>query len=566
MGIQTITGSLALGLLVIDYKGKIVYINKFAQENLKVDENLQSKEIQYVLPNSNIIRVIKNSESELTTILNDKKKYYLLELPLEPRKTGIIVFIPEIILQNIIEQSPKYLSLLQEIEAIMNLTGELVTITDQTGRVLRVNNACEKTMGVNEHEFVGRSAFELQKKGVVNLSSTNRVLETKQKVTMQQVTKSGRRLLVSGYPIFNSQGELSKIINISKDITEIADLKSKLEDTNQTLSYYQKELSKLQNKGKNLVFKSKAMEEVYELASRVADVDATVLVQGETGVGKEVLARTIHDLSSRMDKAFVKVNCGAIPESLIESELFGYAKGTFTGGNSNGKVGLVQAANKGTLFFDEIGELPLNLQAKLLQVLQEKRFTPLGTTKEMNVDVRFITATNRNLEEMVRKGTFREDLYYRLFVIPITIPPLVERKQDIPFLLDHFVDLYNRKYNQCKTFNNDVIEFFMNLEWKGNVRELQNIVERLILTVPDNLIKISHLPDNMKAESKPKVSINNLNLKNAMNEYEKSIIINALETSCTLKEASEKLGIDPSTIGRKIKKHSINIAKMQSIV
>jgi PAS domain S-box-containing protein len=552
------------GVLVIDCKGKIVFANEFAQTKLhKLQESFSSKVVQQVLPTSHIIRVIKDGDSEVTPIMLDEE-YYLLEFPLEVKHKGIIILIQGGVFQNIIEQSFGYTSLLQELQAIMNLTGELVTIANHTGKVLRVNNACEKIMGIKESEFVGRPASDLQNSGVVNFSSTVKVLETKQEVTLNQVTKSGRRLLVKSFPIFNSDGELSKIINISKDITEINDLKSKLEETNNTLTYYQKELYKLQQKGNDLIFKSKAMEEVYELASRVADVDATVLIQGQTGVGKEVLARTIHDLSSRRVKSFIKINCGAIPESLMESELFGYAKGTFTGGNINGKVGLVQAAHGGTLFFDEIGELPLNLQTKLLQVLQEKQFTPLGTNKQVDVDVRFITATNRNLEEMVKEGTFREDLYYRLFVIPITIPPLADRKQDIPFLLNHFLERYNQKYKQGKTLSKDLIEYLIELEWRGNVRELQNTVERLVLTVSDDLIHIKHLPENIKNKAPNRRSPNNSNLKSAMEEYEKSLIVQVLESSSTLKEASEKLGIDPSTIGRKVKKHSIEIAKMQS--
>ncbi|MCM3715725.1 sigma 54-interacting transcriptional regulator [Alkalihalobacillus oceani] len=554
-----------LGVLVVDCKGTILFANKFAQIRLMKVENPSMLTIQHLLPTSNIIRVIKNGRHEVNQLELDDS-YYLLEFPLEKGDRGVIILVPENVFQNIIEKSPAYTSLLQETESIMNLSGELVTITDHNGIVLRVNNTCEKIMGIKEYDFVGRSVLDLQKSGVVNLSSTAKVLETNQKVTLQQVTKSGRRLLVNGYPIFHNDGELSKVINISKDITEIGDLKAKLEETNRTLTYYQEELLKLQHKGNDLIFKSKSMEEVYGLASRIANVDATVLIQGETGVGKEVLARTIHNLSSRRDKPFVKVNCGAIPETLIESELFGYAKGTFTGGNSNGKVGLVQAANHGTLFFDEIGELPFNLQAKLLQVLQEKQFTPLGTTKNINVDVRFITATNRKLEEMVKEGTFREDLYYRLFVIPITIPPLAERKQDIPFLLNHFIERYNQKYKQAKSFDKDVIEFFMELDWKGNVRELQNTVERLVVTVPENRIQIHHLPENLAGEKPMRFSTRNLNLKSAMDEYEKSLIIEALKSSSTLKEASEKLGIDPSTIGRKIKKHSIEIAKLQHIL
>ncbi|MDQ1005147.1 PAS domain S-box-containing protein [Neobacillus niacini] len=302
----------------------------------------------------------------------------------------------------------------------MNLSGELVTITDAEGIVLRVNNACEQIMGVKEYDFVGRSAFTLEKNGgVINASSTTHVIAQKRKITMNQITKSGRRLIVVVHPIFNDDGKLNRVINISKDVTEIDNLQKKLEETKSVLDYYRQELSILQTKDQEIVVKSKAMEKVYELACRIADVEATIYINGETGVGKEVMARTIHNLSNRKEAPFVKIHCGAIPESIMESELFGYSKGTFTGASKHGKKGLALAAHKGTLFLDEIGELPLNLQAKLLQLLQEKQFMPLGETKPIQVDVRFIAATNRNLEEMVRQGSFAKTyfinyLFYRL--------------------------------------------------------------------------------------------------------------------------------------------------------
>ncbi|MEH7376472.1 sigma-54 interaction domain-containing protein [Neobacillus drentensis] len=310
------------------------------------------------------------------------------------------------------------------------------------------------------------------------------------------------------------------------------------------------------------------MEAIYELSCRVANVDATIFLNGETGVGKEVLARTIHNLSNRKDAPFIKVNCGAIPESIMESELFGYGKGTFTGGNKDGKKGLALAAHKGKLFLDEIGELPLNLQAKLLQLLQEKQFTPLGETKPVQVDVRFIAATNRNLEEMVRQGIFREDLYYRLFVIPITIPPLSQRKEDIPFLITHFLEAFGQKYKLYKTLDKEVIQFFIDYEWKGNVRELQNTIERLVLTSSTKHIELKDLPDKLVMSiGKPTGSVaKTLNLKHEVEQFEKQMIIQALETSSTMKEASKKLGVDASTITRKVQKYNINIAKLQFLL
>ncbi|WP_191567268.1 sigma-54 interaction domain-containing protein [Metabacillus idriensis] len=564
--LQEIGKFLPFGLLLVNYQGNILYSNSLCESILK-DKNINKKLIQDVLPDSNLIKVIKEGDIEISSYYSTEE-LTLMKTSLIPGKLGVILFFPKDIYQELINKSEKVIELKQEIEAIMNLSGELVTITDAEGMVLRVNNACEQIMGVKESDFVGKSAFTLEKAGVINASSTTYVIEQKRKITMNQVTKSGRRLIVEGHPIFNDEGKLNRVINISKDVTEIDNLQKKLEETKIVLDYYQQELRNLQTKDQEMVVKSKAMEKVYELACRVADVDATIYLNGETGVGKEVMARTIHNLSNRKEAPFVKVNCGAIPESIMESELFGYSKGTFTGASKDGKKGLALAAHKGTLFLDEIGELPYNLQAKLLQLLQEKQFTPLGETKPVQVDVRFIAATNRNLEEMVRQGKFREDLFYRLFVLPITIPPLSERKEDIPFLANHFLDMYGQKYKQFKTLDQEVIQVFTDYVWKGNVRELQNIIERLVLTVPAQHIELRHLPEkltNAVSDSNRGIG-NNINLKHEVEQFEKQIIIQALEASSTMREASKKLGVDASTITRKVKKYKIDVAKLQFIL
>ncbi|MDQ0218793.1 PAS domain-containing protein [Peribacillus cavernae] len=564
--LDTMGEYLPFGLLVVDFKGKILYGNQVCESMFKVT-SFDKLFIQHVLPDSNIIKVIKEGGLEITTC-HTAEEMYVMNISLTSKKIGIMSFLPNDIYQKLASKSPKIIDLKQELQAIMNLSGELVTITDAEGIVLRVNNACEQILGVKESDFIGKSATILEKNGVIDASSTTHVIKQKRKVTMNQTTKSGRRLLVQGHPIFNDDGTLSKVINISKDVTEVANLQEKLEEAKTAINYYQQELSILQKKDQKMVVKSKAMEKVYELACRVADVDATIFLNGETGVGKEVMARTIHSLSIRKEAPFIKINCGAIPESIIESELFGYSKGTFTGANKDGKKGLALAAHKGTLFFDEIGELPFNIQAKLLQLLQEKQFTPLGETKPVQVDVRFIAATNRNLEEMVQQGTFREDLYYRLFVIPITVPPLSERREDIPFLASHFIEIYSQKYKQYKTFDKEVIQFFMDHEWKGNVRELQNTIERLILTAPVQHIELGHLPEKLvkpNDQNKQLVS-EKLNLKQEVEQLEKQIIIQALETSATMKEASQKLGVDASTISRKVKKHDINVAKLHFLM
>jgi len=569
LALEESLSSLPVGMIITDAKGVILYgsekMSTFLHTTL---DQMLNQTIQHVIPTSNIIKVIKTGEMSITPFENtQREKGLLLGFPYKLKGSetaGLILLLESSDIERIVDFSEDVANLKLEMEAIMNLSGELVTITDEHGRVQRVNAACERLMGVKESDFVGQTAYTHEENLVMDRSSTKRVLEEKRPVTIVQTTKSDRRLLVSGYPIYNESGKLIKVINFSKDITEQDNLSKQLEETKALVSHYQTELLRInQIKKKTIVVKSKVMNEIYDLAGRIADVESTVLILGESGVGKEVLARTIHDLSSRRNHTFQKINCGAIPESLMESELFGYSKGTFTGGNKEGKKGIIVNSHRGTLFLDEIGELPLHLQVKLLQVLQEKQVTPLGSTDAIDVDVRFIAATNRNLDEMVEKGLFREDLYYRLNIIPITIPSLRERKDDIPFFIDYFLHIYNSKYGKNVTLNREAMQLFMDYRWSGNVRELQNLIERLVVTIAEQIITPEHLPNKMKPATPFPYERKGQYLKEAVEEYEKELLLQTLKRCRTMKEAGIKLGVDISTISRKIKKYQIKFEEMQ---
>lgn len=543
------------GLILIDMKGEIIYANDFSIEHFNITKTYKS--IRYYFPSSTILSTIETFKTGFVSY-EEYSNFVFYECYFDNNR-GLIIIFPLSDMQRFLASNSKQLIVEQELEAVMNLSGELVTIINKEGIIQRVSNACEKIMGMKKEEFVGKSVYNLEKEGIVSFSSSVRVLTEKKRVTVQQVTKSDRSLIVNGYPILDKNGEIEKVVNFSKDITEVSDLKEKLKDTKSLLLYYQEELNKQKENNNRMVFKSRSMEKVLEIVKRVSKFDTTVLIQGDTGVGKEVLAQKIHEMSNRRKSPFLRVNCGAIPESLIESEFFGYSKGAFTGAQKEGKKGLIQAADSGTLFLDEIGELPLNLQTKLLEVLQEKEFIPIGETKPVNVDVRFIAATNRELEKMVKAGDFRQDLFYRLYIIPITIPPLTERKEDIPFLINHFLEEFNHKYGQSKTISKDVIDLFVEFEWPGNVRELQNLLERLVITVPDSEITFTDIPSYIKKVN-PFPTLKEVGeLKSAVDEYEKSLILEAIKDSENLKEASIKLGIHPSTLGRKVKKLNIKL-------
>ncbi|HPN09304.1 MAG TPA: sigma 54-interacting transcriptional regulator, partial [Syntrophales bacterium] len=310
-----------------------------------------------------------------------------------------------------------------------------------------------------------------------------------------------------------------------------------------------------------MVVKSTSMVQVVRKAIKVAKVDASVMITGESGVGKSMLARFIHDMSARRENPFVTINCGAIPESLIESELFGYEKGAFTGALPGGKAGLVEIGNKGTVFLDEIGELSANLQVKLLNVLENKIFTHVGGTKPVAVDIRIIAATNKNLDELVSKGLFREDLYYRVNVLPIHIPPLRERRDDIPALVTRIVSKINQKHKTNKRLDPSVLESLRKFNYPGNVRELINLVERMFTMSEDEYICLMDIPvpDDLREPfmNPREAEDGTLPLKNALAGWEAQLIKEAIRRHKTIAESAKALRLHPTTLWRKMLKYSI---------
>lgn len=313
-----------------------------------------------------------------------------------------------------------------------------------------------------------------------------------------------------------------------------------------------------------IIGKSTAMQHVFELMDKVADSESTVLIQGETGTGKGLVAKALHRVSRRADKPFIGINCGAIPETLLESELFGHVKGAFTGATTN-KAGKFERANGGTIFLDEIGDMSPDLQVKLLKVLEEGEFEPVGGTRTIQVDIRIIAATHRNLEEEVQKGRFREDLFYRLYVIPVTLPALRSRRSDIPLLISSFLEGANHKnVRQVLGVSEDAIQILMNHTWPGNVRELKNIIERLVVLKQKGEIDSSDLPDNLKSNacSHPlhtiELSEDGICLNNAVSEFEKALILQTLEKTQWVKnQAAKLLKLNRTTLVEKIKRHRL---------
>ncbi|WP_054693200.1 sigma 54-interacting transcriptional regulator [Syntrophomonas palmitatica] len=382
----------------------------------------------------------------------------------------------------------------REMEAVIESSFDGLYVTDGEANTLRLNKGFERIMGVNAAECVGKNMEELVANGIFSRSGTLLALQKREPVTITLVSKTGKEALVTSNPIFDEEGNIIMVVTNVRDITELNDLQRRLEHMESLRQFYETELQQLKlATSHNMVVNSDKMKEVVNLALRIANVDSTVLIQGESGVGKELIAGLIHSSSNRKNGPFIKVNCGAIPENLLESELFGYEAGAFTGAHKDGKMGFFELAEGGVLFLDEIGELPLNLQVKLLRALQDREIVRVGGVTPIKVDIRILAGTNRNLAEMIDNKQFRLDLFYRLNVIPINVPPLRERLEDIPMLANYFLNFYNNKYALDKRIDNSVMEKLLDYSWPGNVRELENLIERLVITSVNNIISLRDL-------------------------------------------------------------------------
>jgi len=463
----------------------------------------------------------------------------------------------------------------EELRAVLDSSYDEIFITDGEGKTLRVSATCEMLYGISGEEIVGRDVRDLERQGIFGPSATLKALESRSRVTVVQDTRSGRRLVVTSQPVFGSDGRITRVISTARDITEVDMLRKQLEETEQLLKEYRCRLAELRSNqviDEGMVVRSPKMMDVITLAERVASVDSTVLLVGASGVGKEVIARAIHSKSPRSHGPFIKINCGAIPATLLESELFGYEGGAFTGARRHGKPGLIELASRGTLLLDEIAELPLNLQVKLLHVLEEDTVVRVGGSKRVDVDVRFIAATNRDLEELVRTGSFRQDLYYRLKVIPIFIPPLKERRDDILPLARYFLDQYNRRLGVEKRFHPMVLQRLLAHDWPGNVRELENLIERLVVLTPGDEITTGDLPDEIAGEKEeeasrregrgrtpvpPRAGGGRTTLKEAVGDTEEHLLRDALARGGSTRGAAALLGVHQSTVVRKMKKYGI---------
>lgn len=549
------------GILVVDDRQIIIFANRAVAEVIGASiNNLVGRRITEVIPNSLIPKVLESCLplygekiviNNTTVIAN-----YSTIVEAGIVKNVVCVFQDFSSIEHLNQELNSVRQLFLELEAIINSSYDGIFITDGNALVLRLNDAYERISGLKASELIGKTMHQLVKEGYYDQSVTLQVMEQRKNITITQtINRTNKQILVTGNPVFDEQGNLSRIVTNCRDITELNNLQNQLQKTKERYEAELSHLRSLQIQDIGIIFRSRLMMQVIELAKKVANVDTTVLITGESGTGKELIAKLIHKQGKGVSKAFIKINCAAIPEQLLESELFGYVGGAFTGANKEGKPGLFELAHNGTLFLDELGEMPLLLQAKLLRAIQEKEVVRVGSTKAIEVNVKIMAATNRNLEKMVREGTFREDLYYRLMVVPIHLPPLRERKEDITLLVKFFVEKLNRRFDFNRRISSQLIDKLTEYSWPGNVRELENIIERMMIISAEDELSVNLLPETIRQQAVlPK---RGTKLKDAVAQTEAYILNETFLEYKSWQKVAEVLGVDRTTIFRKAVKYGL---------
>ncbi len=435
----------------------------------------------------------------------------------------------------------------EPLRSIIDAIQDGIYITDANAITIAVNSAYQRITGLNRSILIGRYMGDLVELGYLSNSASLEVLKRQEVVTLVQTINGTQKILVTGSPVFDKDKNLICVVTSVRDITELLRAKhaqEQLENLFRSQSQY-----KISCSSNDLII-SRETQKIFDLATNVAKFNSKVLLRGETGTGKSKLARYIHSMSPRAEYAFLELNCSGIPDNLLEIELFGYVPGAFTGASAKGKKGLLEIAHQGTLFLDEIGDLPLSMQVKLLKVIEENRFLPVGATEFREVDIRIISATHRNLEEMVAQGEFREDLFYRINVVDLELPPLRVRHSEILPLVLQYQKNFNEKYGLNKQFSPEVVESFAQHSWPGNIRQLVNVVERLMVSTMHSEITIHDLPDFLRHEVG--MSKKELSLKDKVLAYERELILGALETHGSTRATADALGVEQSTLVKKI--------------
>lgn len=549
-------------ILCIDTDNCVTYLNESAAKMMEVSiEKALGRHVNDLIPSSRLPEILKTGKPEIgNKFVLHNKTFITNRTPViqNGKIVGALAVFQDITeLQNVIEELTNVRQYKETLETIMDNDLDCVVVVDTEGIITMFNKAYEKFINVPKEKAIGQHVTKVIENTRMHIVAKTGVAEVAE---VQKIC--GREMICNRIPII----ENGKIIGamgktMFKDIKDVDAFVDKIKKMQVELEYYRDMVKKIQGAHytfDHVIGSSPEMAEVKEMAKRAAQKNSTVLIRGESGTGKELFAHAIHYANARRNNPFIKVNCSAIPENLLESELFGYEEGAFTGAKKGGKPGKFELANKGTLFLDEIGDMPLNMQSKLLRVLQEKEIERVGGTTPIPVDVRLIAATNRNLEEMIKEEKFRLDLYYRLNVVDIRIPPLRYHRSDIEEISYYLLNKLSCKLGcPLPEIENDAMEAIINYNWPGNVRELENVLERCLNFMDKGIIKLSDLPYHIRNAKMGRESTA-MELRDHIEEAEKLTIINALKSCKGNKvRAAKLLGISRANIYQKINKYNI---------
>lgn len=563
-----IFNSSGIGMITTDSSFEITFMNETAEQILGLPKSvLQYRNYKTLLTLDKDLEEVLSGKQLLS--VESSINYKRISGNFSPlyengKMVGIVhIFSPRERLGEAVNELEFVRNLSDDLQAIYSQENEQILVVNPDGKIIRIAGTfLREFWGVDQPEqLIDNDVYQLEKAGTFYPNIADLCIAQRKKLSMIQESQNGRMVWSVATPVFHGE-RIEKVVILSRDVTGIHILRPELEIAPRKPKEHESELEDTLSKPdhhRKLIYRSREMERLVEELKHIAKVDSTVLLLGESGVGKEVFAQAIHDFSQRKREPFIRVNCGAIPENLVESELFGYEKGAFTGADQKGKPGMFELAHKGSIFLDEVTELPYSTQVKLLRVLQEREIMRVGGTRSLRVDVRVIVATNQNIRELVRQGKFREDLYYRLHVIPIEIPPLRKRPDDIIPLAIHFCKYFNNMYGMEKVITREALHALEGYAWPGNVRELQNMVERLIATVRGDSIGAQDVLGNLYREESVTresrtVVLDIMPLKEAVEEVESQLISLALKKYGTASKVAKILGVSPATVSRRMQK------------
>ncbi|NEU31896.1 PAS domain S-box protein [bacterium LRH843] len=537
--------SMHQAIIVIDKHSKVLVMNRSAKKILNVKDHRLGKDTEQFISSGELILLLNNNENVIKRKITINGLQCTVTITLLHQGTRLI----EIDTNHNNLQKDYVQPLFEKMDKVVEFSTDGIFVVSKEGKALFVNSAYENITGFKREQLVGKHMSELMSTGYLDQSVSLLVLNKKKRISILQKIGQQKDVIVTGNPVFDQTGDIQMVVSSVRDITQLNQLTEELKKAKSFSEINHNRYSFSYGYDEKVLFQSYKMKKVIDKIKQVAAFPTSILLLGPSGSGKEVITNLIHQHSDRIDKPFIKINCGAIPEMLLESELFGYVKGAFTGAHQEGKIGLLELADKGTVLLDEIGELPLLLQVKLLRVLQERKIQRLGDNKERELDIRIVSATNQSLKNLVAQGKFREDLYYRLQVIEITIPPLSERPEDTEILLEHFFSYYSQLYNIEKVLSVETKKLLKSYHWPGNVRELKNLVESMIVSVPSQIIKPTDLPQHFISQSYKDSS-----LKHRIEQFEKTIILDAIQKNSSIRNAAKSLGVHHSTLVKKMKK------------